>query len=106
MFLMLCIKFHIDYHNRKLADVLEFIEVLAGNLSCSIIYGYMLATNAISFQVNSGLQFSPSHGAASFRMLAGSWSDNIILLLLFYIILTLYFIRCHVMLLFSVRGTS
>ena len=36
MFLMFCIKFNIDYPHLKVADVLAFIEVLAGsNLSCS-----------------------------------------------------------------------
>ena len=53
MFLMFCKKFNIDYHHLKLADVLAFMEVLASsNLSCSTIYGYMSAINAISLQVN------------------------------------------------------
>ena len=53
MFLMFCIKFNIDYHHLKVADVLAFIEVLAGsNLACSTIYGYMSAIKAISLQVN------------------------------------------------------
>ena len=50
---MFCIKFNIDYHHLKVADVLAFIEVLAcSKLACSTIHGYMSAIKAIALQVN------------------------------------------------------